>query len=216
MKVMSLTTTMFLLSMMTAEAFSSTLHIPQTISPTTITTSTTNPLMKRSSSSSSSTTFHNNLSLEKIMNYRKIKNSKTTMNMSLSLLSGLRGGSTTSSTLINTMTSTPLNLFNTNLIALGLTTAIIRIMERINAPKKTTSTSSSSTTKPASVKSLQIRFLSVFWLLRCADWLQGPYFYEVYSSKILNGVPASLATVSKLFLTGFASTVSFSFVFCFQ
>lgn len=65
------------------------------------------------------------------------------------------------------------------------------------------------TTKPASVKSLQIRFLAVFWLLRCADWLQGPYFYEVYSSKIFNGIPASLAVVSKLFLTGFASTAFF-------
>lgn len=60
--------------------------------------------------------------------------------------------------------------------------------------------------KPAAVKSLQIRFLTVFWLLRMADWLQGPYFYEVYSSKVLNGAPVSLALVSQLFLVGFAST----------
>jgi len=59
------------------------------------------------------------------------------------------------------------------------------------------------------MKSLQIRFLAVFWLLRCADWLQGPYFYETYSSKVFNGVPASLSTVSNLFLTGFASTALF-------
>jgi hypothetical protein len=69
--------------------------------------------------------------------------------------------------------------------------------------------SKSSPPKPAAIKSLQIRFLSVFWLLRCADWLQGPYFYEVYSSKIFSGVPASLAVVSRLFLTGFASTALF-------
>jgi MFS family permease len=52
--------------------------------------------------------------------------------------------------------------------------------------------------------------LAVFWLLRCADWLQGPYFYEVYASKLLpSGLPVSLGLVSRLFLTGFASTALF-------
>lgn len=60
--------------------------------------------------------------------------------------------------------------------------------------------------KPQTVKSLQLRFLVVFWLLRMADWLQGPYFYEVYSSKTLNGVPVSLQFVSRLFLVGFGAT----------
>jgi len=60
--------------------------------------------------------------------------------------------------------------------------------------------------KPAPVRSLQLRFLLVFWLLRMADWLQGPYFYEVYSSKLINGLPVSLDMVSKLFLVGFATT----------
>ena len=50
------------------------------------------------------------------------------------------------------------------------------------------------------VKMLQAKFLSVFWLMRMADWLQGPYFYEVYRVKILNGKPVSLDMVSKLFL----------------
>ena len=56
------------------------------------------------------------------------------------------------------------------------------------------------------VRSLQIRFLLVFWLLRMADWLQGPYFYEVYASKIIGGSPVSLDLVSKLFLVGFGTT----------
>jgi hypothetical protein len=56
------------------------------------------------------------------------------------------------------------------------------------------------------VRSLQIRFLLVFWLLRMADWLQGPYFYEVYASKVIGGVPVSLDLVSKLFLVGFGTT----------
>ncbi len=34
------------------------------------------------------------------------------------------------------------------------------------------------------VRSLQRRFLLVFWLYKMADWLQGPYFYEVYASKV--------------------------------
>ncbi|KAJ8604074.1 hypothetical protein CTAYLR_001772 [Chrysophaeum taylorii] len=62
--------------------------------------------------------------------------------------------------------------------------------------------------EPASVdqQHLMRRFLPVFWLLRAADWLQGPYFYEVYASKKFNGQPASLEMVSRLFLAGFAST----------
>lgn len=104
------------------------------------------------------------------------------------------------------LTSTPSGLFNTALIALALTTATFKILQRstdISQGKQKTKE------KPASVKSLQIRFLIVFWLLRCADWLQGPYFYEVYASKVFNGAQASLGLISKLFLTGFASTALF-------
>ena len=53
------------------------------------------------------------------------------------------------------------------------------------------------------------RFLPVFWLLRMADWLQGPYFYEVYSSKVFGGKAASMDLVSQLFLAGFLSTALF-------
>lgn len=60
--------------------------------------------------------------------------------------------------------------------------------------------------KPAGVKSLQWRFLSVFWLLRMADWLQGPYFYDVYATKVINGAAVSANMISRLFLVGFAST----------
>jgi len=118
--------------------------------------------------------------------------------MSLSI----RGGSAFASSI----SSSPTNFFNANLIALALTTALIKIADRLTSKDKS---SDEDEPKPAAIKSLQIKFLAVFWLLRCADWLQGPYFYEVYSSKIFNGVPASLAVVSKLFLTGFASTALF-------
>ena len=70
------------------------------------------------------------------------------------------------------------------------------------------SSSASSTDNSAGpkVRSLQIRFLLVFWLLRMADWLQGPYFYEVYASKMIDGKTVSLDLVSKLFLVGFGTT----------
>lgn len=132
-----------------------------------------------------------------------LRDSKTSLDMSL----GIRGGAGIASTVVNKMSASPLSLFNTNLILLGLATASIKLVDRMKTSAD--SSSKSSPPKPAAIKSLQIRFLSVFWLLRCADWLQGPYFYEVYSSKIFNGVPASLAVVSRLFLTGFASTALF-------
>lgn len=129
------------------------------------------------------------------------KKSSTAIEMSLSTLTSLRGGSA-----IASVGSSPTALFNMNLITLAATTALIKITARF---QNKDNESVEETPKPAAIKSLQVRFLSVFWLLRCADWLQGPYFYEVYSSKIFNGVPASLATVSRLFLTGFASTALF-------
>ena len=42
--------------------------------------------------------------------------------------------------------------------------------------------------------------------MMAGDWLQGPYFYEVYSSKVFGGKPASLELVSRLFLAGFGAT----------
>jgi hypothetical protein len=44
--------------------------------------------------------------------------------------------------------------------------------------------------------------------MRLADWLQGPYFYEVYSSKLIDGLyPVSLDMVSKLFLGMYGGTI---------
>jgi MFS transporter, MFS domain-containing protein family, molybdate-anion transporter len=99
----------------------------------------------------------------------------------------------------------PINLFNTALVTLALATASFKVIQK-SQPKDASIVKKE---KPAAVKSLQVRFLAVFWLLRCADWLQGPYFYEVYASKVFNGAQASLGLVSKLFLTGFASTALF-------
>ena len=109
----------------------------------------------------------------------------------------LRGGAIS---LPAAMQASPSGLFNGLFLTLSGTAAILKLVGNKGDD------SSSEEVKPANVKSLQKRFLAVFWLLRMADWLQGPYFYEVYASKIINGAPVSLDFVSKLFLVGFAST----------
>jgi len=106
-------------------------------------------------------------------------------------------------------TATPAGLFNGALAALALTTVGIRTAAKLGGGDDSKSESSKKEDKPKEIKSLQIKFLSVFWLLRLSDWLQGPYFYEVYASKIFNGGPATLSMISQLFLTGFASTALF-------
>ena len=130
--------------------------------------------------------------------------SEMSMSMS-SVLNFPRGGAISVVEAAKSWNASPSNLFNSSLFTLALLTATFKVLQRAAAGDS----DSSAVTKPKRVKDLQIRFLSVFWLLRCADWLQGPYFYEVYASKVFNGVPASLALVSKLFLTGFASTALF-------
>lgn len=114
-----------------------------------------------------------------------------------------RGGSIVAA--VKSFNKTPSSLFNSSLITVAVITAAFKILQQATGSKS----AEEADKKPKSIKVLQMRFLSVFWLLRCADWLQGPYFYEVYSSKVFNGVPTSVALVSKLFLTGFASTALF-------
>jgi Sugar-tranasporters, 12 TM len=106
--------------------------------------------------------------------------------------------------------ASPSNLFNSSFLAIALLTAAFKVLRGMGNTKDLDRLrNAKEDTKPEYVKDLQIKFLSVFWLLRCADWLQGPYFYEVYASKIFNGVPVSIALISRLFLTGFASTALF-------
>ncbi len=59
---------------------------------------------------------------------------------------------------------------------------------------------------------LQWRFLSVFWALKLADWLHGPYFYEVYASKVIDGRSLGQDMIGKLFLCGFGASMVFGTV----
>jgi len=131
---------------------------------------------------------------------------------SLSLLSNVVGrfrGGASAATAATALT--PTKLFNTSLLAVAMLTTTFKVLQAVDSKKKESASGAveSKKEKPESVKDLQRRFLSVFWLLRCADWLQGPYFYEVYASKVFGGAPASMAMISRLFLTGFASTALF-------
>lgn len=64
---------------------------------------------------------------------------------------------------------------------------------------------------PPMLASLRARYLLVMLTVRFADWLQGPYFYEVYSTKVDSRTGAVLTpgAVSTLFLAGFCSSMLF-------
>lgn len=91
----------------------------------------------------------------------------------------LRGGAAAASTTFST--SSPSGLFNAALAALAFTTVGIKTAAKLGddaGSKSADGSSKKKEEKPKEIKSLQIKFLSVFWLLRLSDWLQGPYFYE--------------------------------------
>uniref|UniRef100_A0A7S4IG48 Molybdate-anion transporter n=1 Tax=Odontella aurita TaxID=265563 RepID=A0A7S4IG48_9STRA len=144
------------------------------------------------------------------------------MDVTLKVVQSVRGGSSAGEAAaasagvggaLAELASTPSSLFRAALVSVGVVVAALKFgpLAESSSDGATLAdgTKEGQNKKPAAVKSLQMRFLAVFWLLRCADWLQGPYFYEVYASKIFNGAPATLAMISRLFLTGFASTALF-------
>ena len=76
-------------------------------------------------------------------------------------------------------TSTPSGLFNAALAALALTTVGIKTAAKLgDSNEENGDGADKKEEKPKEIKTLQMKFLSVFWLLRLSDWLQGPYFYE--------------------------------------
>jgi len=87
--------------------------------------------------------------------------------------------------------------FNAVFMAILASVAVLRV---ISKDKSKTSTMEDG------AKKLQLKFLPVFWLFRLSDWLQGPYFVEVYQSKIIGGAAMGMDTIAKLFLTGFGTT----------
>eukprot|EP00967_Tisochrysis_lutea_P133875 scaffold235722_cov33-Tisochrysis_lutea.AAC.1 len=87
-----------------------------------------------------------------------------------------------------------------------LTIALLRrLFSRASAAR---TPSASLEAQGAELRSLQLRYLSAWLCFKAADWMQGPYFHEVYSSKIdeATGQPLSQKAISSLFLAGFISS----------
>ena len=93
-------------------------------------------------------------------------------------------------------------VFNQAFVALLSSVALIRQ----TAKGSSTKAAADAPPEDPQAVSLQRRFLAVFWLFRLADWLQGPYFVEVYTSKMVGGLPMDMGMISKLFLMGFGTT----------
>ena len=115
---------------------------------------------------------------------RQPDTSSTSLHALPSPLTILRGGAAAGSNELLSTTfspSSPSGLFNAALAALALTTVGIKTAAKLGndaGSKSADGSSKKKEEKPKEIKSLQIKFLSVFWLLRLSDWLQGPYFYE--------------------------------------
>jgi len=121
------------------------------------------------------------------------------------------------SSAISSASANPVVLFDSTLLVLGISAILLKTSDRFATEKKDATPPSSTiaadkkreTIKPQQVQSLQIKFLLAFWLLRCGYWMSGPYVVPAYKSKVFYSTPASMGLVSKIFLTGFAATVSF-------
>lgn len=119
-------------------------------------------------------------------------------------LSVPRAGAFVADTLTKCKTS-PAVAFDVMLVALSATAVSCKALERIAGGKKKDAVAAADE-KPKAAKALQLKYLLAFWSLRCGYWMSGPYVFAAYASKAFDGVPASLALVSKIFLSGFLAT----------
>ena len=121
----------------------------------------------------------------------KGKSSSTVLGLNLAL----RGGGAVT-------IADPNRIFNTYFGSLVVACAATRIASRSKP-------SDQQAPKSAGFLSLQRRFLAVFWAWKFADWLHGPYFYEVYASKVFDGKPMGPEGIARMFLCGFGSSMLF-------
>lgn len=124
---------------------------------------------------------------------------------SLALSIPRAGGQTSLSSIVSSATANPVALFDSLLIVLAMGAVGFKAVDKFTTSSDATS-SADKDEKPAEVKSLQLKFLAAFWLLRCGYWMSGPYVVPAYKSKVFGGVEASMSLVSKIFLSGFAAT----------
>jgi len=97
-------------------------------------------------------------------------------------------------------------LFNVVFWCLVLACASLKVATRERSSARAESRPMRESEPTRDMLLLRRRFLPVFWFFKMADWLQGPYFYDVYISKVIDGEPATTDLVARFFLTGFVSS----------
>jgi len=104
----------------------------------------------------------------------------------------------------------PARLFNILFLIVAMMCVIIKVsslnLSRSHATGEVEGKDKASSSR--AMRSLRWRFLAVFWLFKMADWLKGPYFYEVYANKFPDDDDD--LWVSRLFLTGFLAAAVLS------
>ena len=81
----------------------------------------------------------------------------------------------------------------------GDTLAIFAFLLLVTAYLKCKKASSDNVDRPSDFARFQNNYILVFLVMMCADWMQGPYVYELYSSYGFDKVTFSLIINSTLF-----------------
>lgn len=69
-------------------------------------------------------------------------------------------------------------------------------------------TSAAKTPQPANtIRILYLEYMPAWLAYKAADWMQGPYFHEVYANKMIDGKPMSESLISVMFLAGFVASM---------
>lgn len=94
------------------------------------------------------------------------------------------------------------------LVTLACAWVALAGFRRLAAGSREPAESQADVASAAALRSLQWRYLPAWLCFKAADWMQGPYFHEVYSSKLepATGTPISQRAISALFLAGFVSS----------
>jgi MFS family permease len=101
----------------------------------------------------------------------------------------------------------PERLFNTLFASLIAAVVGVRFVNWATLQEEASGADGAATTEDKKgLFSLRRRFLAAFWFFKMADWMQGPYFYDVYATKMIGGKPISESVVSQLFVTGFVTS----------
>lgn len=107
----------------------------------------------------------------------------------------------------------------TVLLGLSVTAAAVRgqasrLNRSVSVPSDASTPADAEKGSARRLQSLKWRYLIVMLTVRFADWLQGPYFYELYAKKTdsRTGAQLSAGAVSTLFLVGFCASMAFGTV----